>query len=538
MTTIDIPLNDRVLNRLIFEQVERNPGKTYLSYRQERWTYEAFFRESQALANGLRSIGVMPGSRLLFLMNNRSEFMVAYWAAAFLNAVIVPVNTALRGDALGYMFKDAAATAALVDSDLLAPVQALSKEHVEQLQTVVVVGDIRVADQDPCGVMVASYADLVAAHKDAPLVCEAAGFDDLHMISYTSGTTGPSKGVMIPYAQGIQTSLTCIRAVGIRSDDVIYAPLPLFHGMSRTMGTVPALLLGAHAHIAPRFSGSTFWQEVADIQATVAVTIFTVPPTLKNRPPSELDRAHRLRVMFNAHHDREFEERFGTRIVEAHGMTEVGLTVYSPFPERREGSAGRPGEDWEVQIVDALDQPLPHGQPGEMVVRPKRPSIMMKGYLNKAEQTVDATRNLWFHTGDYMQADADGFLYFAGRKKERIRRRGENISAYDVESCVDQHPEVVESAAVAYPAGDGEDEVRLVVVPNAGSRLTQAELASWLDARLAKFMRPRYIEFAAQLPKTGSGKLEKYRIVESALSVSCWDREAVSGTSKAVQHAE
>lgn len=162
---------------------------------------------------------------------------------------------------------------------------------------------------------------------------------------------------------------------------------------------------------------------------------------------------------------------------------------------------------------------------------------MMKGYLNKEEQTVGAMRNLWFHTGDYMKADADGFLYFAGRKKERIRRRGENISAYDVESCADQHPEVAESAAVAYPAGDGEDEVRLVVVRNAGSSLTQAELASWLDARLARFMRPRYIEFAAQLPKTGSGKLEKYRIVESALSPSCWDREAAPAVPKDVQHA-
>jgi len=176
--------------------------------------------------------------------------------------------------------------------------------------------------------------------------------------------------------------------------------------------------------------------------------------------------------------------------------------------------------------VDESDRSVAVGQTGEMVVRPRLPSIMMQGYLNKPEQTAAATRNLWFHTGDFMRADADGFLYFAGRKKERIRRRGENISAFEIEACADGHPSVVESAAVAYPAGDGEDDVRLVVVAKAGVELTPDELAAWLDERLARFMRPRYIEFVERLPKTGSGKLEKYRIADSELSAGCWDREA------------
>ena len=537
MNPFDIPIEDRVLGKLILAQVERNPGKTYLSSAQGRWTYEQFFRESQSLAHGLRSIGVRSQTRVLLLMNNRAEFMVAYWALAFLNATLVPVNTALQGDGLGYMFKDADAGVVLVDSELLPAVKALKPEYTLSLESVVVLDAFDASQQGASHIRYAAYLDLIEANRDAPLLCEAAHFDDLNMISYTSGTTGPAKGVMISYAQSIQTSLTCIDAVGITPDDIVFAPLPLFHGMSRTMGAIPALLLGAHVYIAPRFSGSTFWQTITEVQATVAVTIFTIPPTLKNQPPSAFDRAHRLRVMFNAHHDPEFEERFGTRIVEAHGMTETGITVYSPYPERREGASGRAAPDWEVQIVDEFDRPLPAGETGEMVLRPKRPSIMMKGYLNKAEQTAAATRNLWFHTGDFMRADADGFIYFAGRKKERIRRRGENISAYDIESCVDQHPEVVESAAVAYPAADGEDEVRLVVVPNAGSSITQQELAAWLDGQLAKFMRPRYIEFAAALPKTGSGKLEKYRIMESALAGDCWDREAAPQAKKEAFHA-
>lgn len=536
MNPSHIAIEHRVLNRIILKQVEATPAKTYLSFLNEKWTYEAFFRESQALARGLSSIGVKSQTRVVILMANRSEFMVAYWALAFLNAVLVPVNTALRGDALAYMFSDADASVALVDGDLMPGVQALKTGQTPSLKSVVVL-DKPVSGICWPGMHLTGYRDLVSAGQGHMVLCESAHFDDLHMVSYTSGTTGPAKGVMIPYAQSIQTSLTCIDAVGIRSDDIIFAPLPLFHGMSRTMGTIPALLLGAHAHIAPRFSGSTFWKTVAEVKATVAVTIFTIPPTLKSQPPSPLDRAHNLRVMFNAHHDPEFEDRFGTQIVEAHGMTEVGLTVYSPFPERRDGSSGRAAPDWEVQIVDEFDRPLPAGETGEMVMRPKKPFIMMKGYLNKPEQTASTWRNLWFHSGDFMRADEDGFIYFAGRKKERIRRRGENISAYDIESCVDQHPEVVESAAVAYPAADGEDEVRLVVVTNAGSTLSKQELAAWLDEQLAKFMQPRFIEFVPELPKTGSGKLEKYRIMESELAGDCWDRQAVPQPARETSHA-
>jgi crotonobetaine/carnitine-CoA ligase len=532
MTPSDIPIEDRVLSQLILAQVKRNASKTYLSSDAGQWTYQEFFKESQALAHGLRSMGVKSQTRVLLLMNNRAEFMIAYWAIAFLNATMIPVNTALVGDALGYMFKDAEANISLVDADLLPAVQALKPEYTRFLKGIVVLDHAGNLPEVAGGVRYAGYQDLVEAHRNAPLLCEKARFDDLHMISYTSGTTGPAKGVMISYAQSIQTSLTCIHAVGIKEDDVIYAPLPLFHGMSRTMGTIPALLVGAQAHIAPRFSGASFWDDITRLKATVAVTIFTIPPTLKSRPPSRFDHAHSLRVMFNAHHDPEFEERFGTRIVEAHGMTEVGITVYSPYPERREGAAGRAAEDWDVQIVDEYDRILPPGNTGEMVLRPRKPSIMLKGYLNKADEMVPSTRNLWFHTGDFMRMDEDGFLYFAGRKKERIRRRGENISAYDIETCASSHPDVVECAAVAYPAGDGEDEVRLAVVILEGATLTQAQLALWLDGQLAKFMRPRFIEFLPELPKTGSGKTEKYRIMDAPLSSTCWDREQSLTTSR------
>ncbi|NMM03895.1 AMP-binding protein [Paraburkholderia sp. RP-4-7] len=529
MSAPRIALEDRVLGKLIVEQVERSAERVYLSYQQRRWTYAEFFAESQALAKGLKKAGVRPQEPVILMMNNRPEFMVAYWALAFLNAIVVPVNAGLKGDSLAYILRDIGARAVLVEADLAGNVTALDQDVLAKIEVLAVVGgeQIQPGERHSAGThRVTSYAELIDIGSAAGTLCEPAHFDDLHLIPYTSGTTGPSKGVMVPYAQTIHTSLACIDAVGIEREDIIYAPLPLFHGMSRSMGTIPALLAGAQAHLSQRFSASRFWQEVADAKATVAVTIFTIPPTLKAFPPTPLDRSHGLRVMFNAHHDREFEERFGVQIVEAHGMTELGLTVYSPYPERRDGAAGRAAPEWEVRVVDGFDRDVPTGEAGEMVVRPRLSSIMMKGYWNKPAETTAAQRNLWFHTGDFMRMDNDGFLYFDGRKKERIRCRGENVSAYEVETVVAQHPDVLECAVVAYPAGDGEDEVRLVAIVAEGATLTGAQLGEWLETRLAKFMLPRYIEFQTSLPKTATGKVEKFRIMETGLPDMHWDRRA------------
>src|SRR5690606_1333764 len=246
----------------------------------------------------------------------------------------------------------------------------------------------------------------------------------------------------------------------------------------------------------------------------------------KAQPPSEWDRAHKLRAMYNANFDPEFEERFNVRLVEAYGLTETGLTVYTPWPDRRQGSCGRAHEDFEIRLVDEEGMEVPDGETGELVVRPRLPSIMMDGYINKPEETLKAFKNLWFHSGDYARRDADGYFYFIGRKKERIRRRGENISGFEVERIVGMHPEVAEVAAVAHPASVGEDDVRCVIIRAPGSRLSAEELMDWLHPRMPQFMLPRYIEFVSELPRTPSEKVEKYKLVERGLAEDAWDREA------------
>ena len=367
------------------------------------------------------------------------------------------------------------------------------------------------------------HADLLVANGEDPEV--PCTFRDLQSVMYTSGTTGPSKGVMLPNGHFFSSTMTFMRALGITRDDILFTPLPLFHGLASRLGVLPALMVGAQVVIAEKFSASQFWKQVVDCGATIGHTIFTIPPILKAQPPSRLDRAHKLRAMYNASTDPEFEARFNVRLVEAYGLTETGLTIYTHWPERQPDSCGKAHEDWEMEVVDDNGLPVPTGEIGELVCRPKLPAIMMDGYLNKPEETLRTTKNLWFHCGDYVRRDAEGWFYFSGRKKERIRRRGENVSGFEVERIIGMHPDISEVAAVAHPAEAGEDDIRCVIIQRSGAALQPAALMDWLQPRMPYFMLPRYIEFVDDMPRTPSAKIEKYKLVEAGLSATAWDRE-------------
>lgn len=515
--TYQIPHEDRVLGRVLAERAQRLGDKPFLTVDGRTWSFAEVHQASQAVARGLRAIGVRRGQPVLVMLDNSAEFVLAWFAIALLDAVTVPVNTAYAGDLLAYVAQDAGATVAVTSTELAGAFAALAPERRGALATLVVCGD----GARPQGISCFGWAE-VAATPGAPVVSQA-GPDDIAFICYTSGTTGPSKGVLVPHSMGFQTVQTFVNAVGMREDDTVFSPLPLFHGMSRSMATLPALALGAQVHLAPRFSATTFWDDVRRADATISTTIFTIPPILKRRDPSPADRDHRVRVMFNAHHDLEFEERFNVRLVEAHGMTEVGLTIYTHFPERKLGTCGKPGAEWEVRLVDEHDRPVPTGTPGELLLRPRVSGVLMQGYVNKPQATLDSYRGLWFRTGDLMRCDAEGWYTYAGRKKERIRRRGENISAYEVESVAAQHPALIECAVLGVPAGDGEDDVYLVAVMRDAPAVTPQTLHGWLAGRLPRFMVPRYIEFRPALPKTGSAKIERHTLLQTVPAADAWD---------------
>jgi crotonobetaine/carnitine-CoA ligase len=305
--------------------------------------------------------------------------------------------------------------------------------------------------------------------------------------------------------------------------------MPLFHINAQIGSIVATIYAGGRVALYQRFSARSFWDEIRNSGATVFLGMGAVGNILAKNPPTlaDLENRVRLAVIVPPPDDLEgFERRFGLRVIfETFGMTE-GLIIPPRLHEpRKRGCCGKPIADYEVRIVDDNDRALGPNQTGELVFRPREPYTMMSGYYKMPEATLEAFRNLWFHTGDLGYLDEEGFLFYVGRKKDAIRRRGENISAYEIETVVNEHPAVLESAAIAVPAELGEDDVKIVVVLKPDGKLTPEELIRFCESRMAYFMIPRYVEVVDALPKNPSQRIEKYKLRANALSESTWDRE-------------
>jgi crotonobetaine/carnitine-CoA ligase len=521
-----LPQPLRTLGWILRQRAEEEGNRTYMRIGSSSYSFAETDRSVRAIARGLAARGIGPRDFLAMMLPNAAEFVLTWYAAVLRGAAIVPINPQYRGFLLDAPLRETRTRGMVVHRDLVPALETIDPQVASRLEWVAVVGGLDGVEM-PHGLQALAFEDLIASEGDDPE--EPSTYRDIHSVMYTSGTTGPSKGVLISNSQFFSSACVFLRAVALTRDDVLFTPLPLFHGLASRLGVLPALMVGAEVVIGERFSGSQFWRQAAEANATVGHTIFSIPPVLKAQPPGECDRAHRLRCMYNAHHDTEFEERFNVRLVEAYGMTETGLCMFTEYPERRLGSSGRIHEDFEVQLVDEFDNPVPLGEPGEIVLRPKKPFMIMQGYLEKPADTVEAWRNLWFHTGDIARADADGFFYFLDRKKDRIRRRGENVSSWDVENFVGEHPAVAECVALPHPAPGGEDDIRVVAVVRDGVHLTPQDLARWLERRMPRFMLPRYIEFADALPRNPTSKIEKYKLVSQGLGPSAWDRERDAG---------
>ena len=512
----NLPLEQRNIGLFLKLRATEDRDRPYLTFGATTYTFGDVEQRCRHLARGLAQRGIKQGSRVLMLMGNCAEFVFTWYACNLLGAAIVPLNTNLKGFLLEAQVEDAAADAAIVTADFLPAWSGMRDEVKRKLPWLAVTGEMD---------NVLPFAALYVTEGADPEV--PGHFSRVGFVSYTSGSTGPSKGVMLPDGLAFQSACTFIRLSGMRREDVLYSPLPLFHGLSSRMCVLSALIVGAHAFIDEKFSASRYWARAAECHATLGFVVHAVVPLLMAQPASASDRAHHVRAVFNSAHDTAFEARFGVRTLEAFSMTETSFLLYNPWPERVVGSTGRAHEDWEIALVDEHDVPVPAGHPGELVGRPRKPYIAMQGYLNKPQATLDAWRNLWFHTGDILRCDEAGNYFYIDRKKERIRRRGENVSSAEVERGVSAHEAIAECAVLAHPAGAGEDEIRLVAVLKAGAQLRPAELHAWLQARLPKHMLPRFIEFVATLPRTGTDKVEKKTLAAQGLSAGVWDANPV-----------
>ncbi len=500
---------------------EEAPDRPFIRFPHAEWTFGEVERESAQIAAGLHACGVKRADNVSLLLPNCIEFALAWFALARLGAVAAPVNTSFKGAVLASALNLVQSELLIVHETLLAQLQEVRAELHTIRQIIVVGGD---------GAAGMPWSALKRPGLPTAPSCEVA-FSELALLLYTSGTTGRSKAARISHRFILRQAQGAIDGLGLRADDVLYCPYPMFHLDAAVMTLAPALLLRAVAALGERFSVSRYWDEVRAMQATVFDFMGATLTMLWKQPPSPRDRDHSARLGWGVPLPAwapQFEARFGCRLVELYGSTEVGVVLYTPLDEpARPGSCGKPLGPWSLRLIDEEGFDVAAGEPGELVVRAEEPSVLMDGYWAMPEATIEVFRNQGFHTGDLLRQDADGWFYFVGRRKDIVRRRGENISAAEVELTLEQHPDVLECAVIGVPSELTEEDVLACVVLRPGCTLTPAALLRWAEDRMARFMVPRYVRVLDALPKTPTDKVEKFRLQQQGCA-GAWDREAAA----------
>ena len=481
---------------------------------------------SSRLANGLAAHGIGKGDTVLAMLPDCVEFIAAWCGLAKLGAVQVPVNTHLRGTVLSHVVGDSRARTMIVGARFLGRIADVPLGRVESL---IVLGEMPDQWPEALATLHRSPFGALLEAPDNPLD-DAPAATDLVAVLYTSGTTGPSKGVMITHIQAYEYARAVVELLELVPDDVYYAPLPLFHIAGQWGVAYAACLAGARAVLPRPFSAGAYWPDARRHRATTTFLLGAMANFLFQQPESDDDANNPLEralVVPLLPEIEAFKRRFGCLVSTTWGATEFNVPTRSTFTLANNRTCGRVAEDrYEVRIVDELDREVPAGVPGEAVVRPREPWITMAGYWGHPDWTAAAWRNLWLHTGDMLMRDEEGNLYFVDRTRDAIRRRGENISSMEVEQEIVAHPDVVECAVIPVASEHTEQEVMAVVVPRPGGALDPADLIEFLAPRMAYFMVPRYVEIADALPKTQTGKIRKYALRERGPTPRTWDREA------------
>ncbi len=502
-----------VLERL----VDENPGHVLVDFTDDRaYTAVELYDQAKTVAAGLQRAGHAPGERVALMIGNRIEFLAWWLGAAMAGLVSVPLNTAMRGNVLRHMLALSNPAVLVVEPDYLGDVvEAVA--GVERAPEV-----LRVSRRSAAG----STFDFLAGAGE-PVMEEVHPWN-FASIMFTSGTTGPSKGVMWTHRMSMGKAESAMAVMGYDASDVLFTCLPLFHANGLCTSFLPTLITRARLVVAPRFSASGFWPAVNAAGATVTNMLGSMGALLWKREQSPQERSHRLRKALvippPIGYVDEFEARFKFQCTQLYGSTDVGIPLGVPDGERRPESCGRPLPGWECQVVDLWDQPVADGQPGELVVRPLRPFLSQLGYYGMADVAISVWRNLWLHTGDVVQRDSEGWFYFLDRAKDSMRRSGENISSYEVEQVVLAHDAVEDVAAYGVPSELGEDEVMVSVVLRQDRRDTSpADLVDWCRERLPYFAVPRYVELTEKLPRTPTAKIQKNSLRARGVTDATYD---------------
>ena len=512
-------VEDCVLGPLLDRWADEQPDKIFAIFADgSSWTYRDTRREARRAAAGFARLGVKPGELVLSWLPNGPDALRVWFGLNYIGAVYVPLNIAYRGTILEHAIRSAGSSLIVVHADLAPRLETIDRAGLEH--AVILGGDAAVAGLSCIG-------GEALEGDDASLPPRAEGILPWHtqMVIFTSGTTGPSKGVLSSYLQCYTTALESFHYLG--RDDRFIVNLPLFH-VGGTGATFTAIVLGASIGLVDSFKTTEFWSTIRRLEATSVVLLGAMANFLMKSPPSPEDRGHTLRtaMMLPLSEDtKAFSRRFGCDVYTAFNMTEISSPLRAGPNPSPLGTCGRPRPGVEVRLVDENDCEVAPGEVGELIVRTDRPWAMNHGYLANPEATARAWRNGWFHTGDAFRTDADGNFFFVDRMKDAIRRRGENISSFEVETEVCAHPAVREAAAVAVPSEHGEDEVLVVVALQPDVTLDPVELIEFLRPRMPHYMVPRFIRFADDLPKTPTQKVQKHLLRGDGVTGGTFDRE-------------
>jgi crotonobetaine/carnitine-CoA ligase len=538
-------INDRVwmsggqatVPGLLEHRLEADPHGEYLDVCGTKVTAAEVANTANRLANALAEMGVRPGDRVATLVENSIEATLAWWGIVRGGAVAVPINTAYKGEYLRHQLADSGSKVLVVEA-ALADRAARVTDQAPELAHVVVIGELGSGDVEAMpGVTTHAWSDVLGADDAESKVMVRPA--DLATFIYTGGTTGPSKGCMLShnYHEGLA------RQIGVcwhrTADDVVWTPLPLFHFNAIVTAVLGPLVYGGRSAIYRRFSVSNFWPEMNRVGATVTSTLGTMAYLLAHdvdRPEMPLSGAPEantsLRLLGAAplpvEVDSIIRERFGIDTFSgAYGVTEASLVSWQPpGVVNKPNAAGVINDEYfDVRIFDDDDNELPRGADGEIVLRPKRPHTMFEGYWGRPEATVETSRNWWYHTGDIGRVDDEDFLFFVDRKADYLRRRGENISSFEVERILMGHGALADVAVHAVPSELTEDDLKVTATLADGASLTEDDLFRWCIDELPYFALPRYIEFRAELPRSPVGRVLKRELRSEGVGAGTWDAE-------------
>ena len=525
-----------VLPKVLKEQSEKNGNKDFLQFSYNNpLTYSEVNTLAKQIANSLNKLGVNKGEKVSVYMPNSLELCLSWFGILKNGSVMVPINTAYVMDFLQYIIESSDSKIIIIAEEYMDRLKNI-EDRIPLIENVIVWPREEKSSLDLMNykgkAKIYSWKEFVeSGDKNEPEV-EITHLDHARLM-YTSGTTGRSKGVVRPCAADYSSAMNYSLVMDITPDDVVFTCLPLFHSNAMVMGVYPAMIQGAKVVVEEKYSASNFWKWMKDFKITKFNLVGVMSYFMWNAPVVPEENEHNVKLVLGspAPHDIivEFMERFGIKFMEGYGLTEVGqCTFMRPGEPFRIGSCGKESPGYEIKIVNPdTDEELPPDTPGELVLRPRIPNICLHYYHKMPEKTVSDFRNFWFHTGDLCRKDDDGYIFFMDRVKDYIRRRGENISSFEVENMVSSHPGINEAAAIAVKVDEegrySEDEVMIVVVKEKGENLDPKEIIEFLKPIMPKFMIPRFIKFRDSLPKTPTNRVQKAKLREEGVTADTWD---------------